>query len=115
MDFAPRFLNGIYPFSGSGLDKPIALDAKLAYTVPADRRSQLIYLRAGNSTAELIVVVLMRDGKPMRYFAVGAKDGIHVPLAVVEDLQPDTKVDVFLAAPEGTAGFVVIDIGLMEI
>ena len=57
----------------------------------------------------------MRDNKPMRYFAVGAKDGIHVPLAVVEDLEPDTKVDVFLAAPVGTAGFVMIDIGLMEV
>ena len=57
----------------------------------------------------------MRDGKPMRYFAVGAKDGIHVPLAVVEDLFPETKVDVFLSAPEGVTGFVMVDIGMMEV
>jgi len=38
-----------------------------------------------------------------------------VPLAVVEDLFPDTKLEIFFAAPEGSAGTVVLDIGLMEI
>jgi assimilatory nitrate reductase catalytic subunit len=115
MDTAPRFLNGIYAFTGAGLDKPMALDAKLSYLVPGDKRSQLIYLRAGNSSAELMTLVLMRDGKPMRYFPIGAKSSVHVPLAVVEDLFPETKVDVFLSAPEGVTGYAVIDIGLMEV
>ncbi len=115
MDTAPRFLNGIYAFTGAGLDKPMSLDAKLTYMVPGDKRSQLIYLRAGNSSTDLITLVLMRDGKPMRYFPVGAKSGVHVPLAVVEDLFPETKLDVYLAAPEGVTGFAVIDIGLMEV
>jgi hypothetical protein len=34
---------------------------------------------------------------------------------VVEDLFPETKLDVYLAAPEGVTGFAVIDIGLMEV
>ena len=38
-----------------------------------------------------------------------------MPLAVVEDLFPDTKLEIFFAAPEGAAGTVVLDIGLMEI
>ncbi len=73
MEAAPRFLQGVFAFKGSGFDKPTALDGKLAYTVPSDKRAQLIYLRAGNSSAELIYLLLMRDGKPMRYFPVGAK------------------------------------------
>ena len=43
----------------------------------------------------------MRDGKPMRIFPIGAKAAMHVPLAVVEDLMPDSKVEVFVAAPAG--------------
>jgi hypothetical protein len=30
MEAAPRFLQGVFAFKGSGLDKPTALDAKLA-------------------------------------------------------------------------------------
>jgi hypothetical protein len=75
----------------------------------------LIYLRAGNSSPELIALILMREGKPMRYFPVGARSDTHVPLAVVEDLEPDTKLEVFIVAPAGVAGAVVLDIGLLEI
>jgi hypothetical protein len=51
----------------------------------------------------------------MRYFPIGAKAVTHVPLAVVEDLFPETKLEIFFAAPEGMAGMLVLDIGLMEI
>ena len=43
MEAAPRFLQGVFPFTGGGLDKPAPLDGKLAYTVPPDKRAQLIY------------------------------------------------------------------------
>ncbi|WP_371821932.1 hypothetical protein [Skermanella sp. TT6] len=115
MDSTPRFLNGVFDFEGRGLSRPAELDPALAYTVPADKRAQLIYLRAGNSLNELVYLVLTKDGAPMRYFPIGAKDAVHVPLAVVEDLFPETRVEVFLAAPEGQAGTLVLDIGLIEI
>ena len=115
MEATPRFLNGVYAFQGSGYDKAMAVSDKLAYTVPSDKRAQLIYLRAGNTSAELIYLALMRDGKPMRYFPIGAKCGEHVPLAVVEDLFPETKLEVMLAAPSGATGHLVLDIGLLEI
>ena len=83
--------------------------------MPGDKRAQLIYFRAGNSCAEMVCVVLMRDGQPMRYFPIAAKGAEHVPLAVVEDLSPDTKLDVFICAPQGVQGTVVVDIGLLEI
>jgi hypothetical protein len=115
MDAMPRFMNGVFPFQGFGYEKPTALSDKLVYAVPADKRAQLIYLRAGNSCGELIYLTLTRDGKPMRYFPIGAKCSEHVPLAVVEDLFPDTKLELLVAAPAGASGHLVIDIGLLEV
>ena len=111
----PQFLQGVYAFVGEGYEKLAPLSDRLVYSVPGDKRSQLIYLRAGNSSGELIYVVLMRDGVPMRYFPLGAKAAEHIPLAVVEDLYPETRLDVFFAAPAGATGSIVIDIGLLEI
>jgi hypothetical protein len=113
IESSPRFLQGIFPFTGAGYAAPKSLG--LTYTVPSDKRCQAIYLRAGNSCAEMVALVLLRDGKPMRYFPVGAKGDSHVALAVVEDLEPDQKLEVMLAAPEGVAGTMVLDLGLMEI
>ena len=63
----------------------------------------------------MITVVLMRDGKLMRYFPIGAKASEHVQLAVVEDLQPETKLELMILAPEGASGTVIVDLGLVEI
>ena len=115
METTPKFLNGAYAFLGQGLDKPAPLDPPLTYTVSADKRSQMIYIRAGNSIDEMIAVHLVYGGKPFRSFPVGAKASIHVSLAVVEDLQPDSKLDALVAAPSGLKGYVVLDIGFMEI
>ena len=111
----PIFLQGLYPFEGAGLETPVAFNPEITYTVPTDKRSQLVYFRGGNSSAEMIYVLFKRDGKPMRYFPIGAKDAMHVSLAVVEDLQPDTVLEVLIAAPKGITGAVLLDIGLMEI
>ncbi|MBV9312172.1 MAG: molybdopterin oxidoreductase [Pseudonocardia sp.] len=111
----PVFLQGSYSFEGAGLDKPALLHPNLAYTVPAGITTQPLYFRGGNSTDELVTVVLARDGAPMRYFPVGARAGVHVPLAVVEDLEEGTVLELHLAAPEGLAGTVVVDLGLVEV
>jgi hypothetical protein len=111
----PRFMSGAFVFQGIGYDKPRLLDPSLVYTVPADKRAQLIYLRVGNSTSELAFVSIMQGDKAMRTFPVGAKAAMHVPLAVVEDLEPDTVIQVFYGAAEGVAGTLVLDIGLIEI
>ena len=108
-DSIPKFLNGVFSFVGAGYEKPSLLSDKLTYSVPPDKRTQLIYFRGGNSSDE------MRDGAPMRYFAVGARAGTHVPLAVVEDLCPETKLELLFGAPAGATGYVVIDVGLVEI
>jgi hypothetical protein len=111
----PQFLQGTYPFVGAGYEKLGPLSDKLVYRVPSDKRTQLIYLRAGNSCTEMVYLVLMRDGQPMRYFPITAKGAEHVPLAVVEDIFPETRLEVFFAAPSGAEGTLVIDIGMLEI
>jgi hypothetical protein len=111
----PRFINGLYFYEGRGLDTPAPLGPSACYTVPGDKRAQLIYLRAGNSSAELVYLQLMRDGKVMRYFPIGARASIHVPLSVVEDIFPQSKIELLLAAPKGTTGALVLDVGLLEV
>jgi hypothetical protein len=115
MNSTPSFIFGVFPFEGRGLDTPGTLGPKASYTVPADKRAQFIYLRAGNSSDELIYLALMREGKVMRYFPIGAKASVHVPLAVVEDVFPETKLELWLGAAKGCSGTLVLDVGLMEI
>jgi len=114
MHSRPRFLQGAFPFAGARLDSPDKLDGGLSYKVPADRRAPLVYFRGGNSTDELICVSLVRDGESMRLFPLGARAGTHVALRVVEDLQPGTEIEIHVAAPEGTSGTAIVDVGLVE-
>jgi len=111
----PRFLQGAFEFEGNGLDKPALLDDSLRYVVPAGAVTQPVYFRGGNSADEMVSVVLFRDGKPMRYFPIAARGATHVALRVVEDLLGDTVLELFLAAPAGCTGTVVVDLGLVEI
>jgi assimilatory nitrate reductase catalytic subunit len=115
MTSIPRFLQGVVSFTGLGLEKPILLDPAFRYVVPPGVQTQPVYLRAGNSTGELICLVLVADGRPIRYFPIGAKADMHVPLRVVEDLDSDTVLEVHLSAPDGLSGTVVVDLGLVEV
>jgi len=60
-------------------------------------------------------VILQRDGAPMRYFPIGGRASVHVPLRVIEDLPPETRIELLLAAPAGLAGMVVVDVGIVEL
>lgn len=117
IESTPRVITGIFSFEGFGYGRPVPLGSgvPVSYTVPSDRRAQLIYFRAGNSCDEMIGLILSRNGSVMRMFPLGAKAAVHVPLAVVEDLMPETKLDVLIAAPDGIKGTVLLDMGLVEI
>ena len=115
MQSTSRFLQGVFPFEGKGIESPVPIDAALAYTVPAGVITQPVYFRGGNTSSELVCVVLMRDGAPMRYFPIGAKSDVHVPLRVVEDLDSGTVVELHIAAPAEVSGSVVVDLGLVEV
>jgi assimilatory nitrate reductase catalytic subunit len=108
------FLQGIYPFEGAGLDKPAPIAAELAHVVPDGVVNQTLYFRGGNSSSELVTVVLMRDGVPMRYFPIGAKGDVHVPLRVVEDIEGGSVIELQLVAELGVVGSVVVDLGMVE-
>ena len=114
MHSTPRFVQGVVPFEGKGLDQPAPIGLP-GYVVPPGVTAQAVYFRGGNSAGELISLVLMRDGTPMRYFPIGARSDVHVPLRVVEDLDSGTAVELWLAAPAGVTGTVVVDLGLVEV
>ena len=58
-------------------------------------------------------LTLLRDGKPMRLFPIGAQASVNVPLRVVEDIDADVTLELVLAAPDGASGQVVIDFGMV--
>jgi hypothetical protein len=115
MTETPRFIQGVYGFRGAGLAQPRPLQPAATYKVPFDKRAQLIYLRAGNSSEQMIYLALMRGKKPFRYFPIAAKGAVHVQLAIVEDIDPESELELTLGAPEGVEGSVLIDLGLLEI
>jgi hypothetical protein len=108
------FLQGIFPFDGAGLEKPMPIHSQLSHYVPDGVINQTLYFRGGNSSPELITVVLMRDGIPMRYFPIGAKSDVHVPLRVVEDIEGGSLIELRLLADTGVSGSVVVDLGMVE-
>jgi assimilatory nitrate reductase catalytic subunit len=111
----PRFLQGVFPFEGQGLEKAVPVDESLRYVVPLGSQAQALYFRGGNSGDELVTVVLLRDGVPMRYFPIGARSGTHVQLAVVEDLDGGTVIELHAAARAGATATLVVDFGLVEV
>jgi assimilatory nitrate reductase catalytic subunit len=111
----PRFLQGVFPFQGQGMEKPTVISSALRYAVPDGVVAQALYFRGGNSSEELITVVLLREGVPMRYFPIGAKGDVHVPLRVVEDLPAGTVLELQVSAPDGLSGTIVVDLGLVEV
>lgn len=115
MASTPHFLQGVFAFTGSGLAKPAPIDPVLSYVVPSGLTAQPLYFRGGNSSGELVSVTLMRDGSPMRIFPIGARGAVNVPLRVVQDVDPDSTLELLLAAPEGCTGEVVIDFGMVLI
>jgi hypothetical protein len=111
----PRFIQGVFSFEGRGLERGEPLRPEIVYQAPRDRRVQLIYFRGGNSSSELVCLVLRQNERPLRYFPIGAKSAVHVPLAIVEDVAPEARIDLLISAPEGLRGSVVIDMGLVEV
>jgi hypothetical protein len=111
----PAFIQGVYSYRGAGLACPIAFEPPVTYTVPVDKRAQTVYFRAGNASPKMIYLVLTRNGAPMRFFPVGAEGAVHVALAVVKDLEPESRMEILVAAPKGVETAVVLDIGFLEI
>ena len=112
---SPKFMQGVFTFRGAGLAQAVPLEPAATYKVAFDKRAQLIYLRAGNSSSDMIYLALMKNKRAMRYFPIGAKGAIHVPLAIVEDIDPETEIGLYAGAPEGTQCSLLVDVGLVEI
>ncbi len=110
----PRFFQGVYPFAGRGFFEVGPLNDALCYVVPVGTKAEVIYVRAGNLSDDLIYLALCVNGLPVRYFPVGPKADFHVPLSISESYPAGTKIEVGFAAPRGLSGAVVVDVGLLE-
>lgn len=110
----PRFLQGVFPFAGRGFFEVGPLNDALCYVVPAAAKAEVIYVRAGNLSDDLIYLALCINSQPVRYFPVGPKADFHVPLSITESYPAGARIEVGFAAPRGLSGAVVVDIGLLE-
>ena len=111
----PRFLQGVFPFVGHGLFQVGVLDESLGYTVPPHTEAEVLYVRLGSSADDLVYVVLLADDRPIRYFPVGPRSDVHVPLALIEGHPAPTRLSVGYAAPSGVSGTLIVDVGIVEV
>ncbi len=109
----PVFLQGVFPFIGCGLLEPSLLHPDLCYTVPPQQVARLIYFRAGNASDGLIYLSVVANGRVRRFFPISPQGATHVPLAIREGIDGETRVEIHLAAPAGVLGTVIVDAGLV--
>ncbi len=61
----------------------------------------------------MVNVTLLENGKVMRYFPVATGSSTHVPIFIVDEIRPGTKVSVSAAGE--TSGTLVLGIGILEV
>ena len=96
---AARFLQGVYPFAGRGVFDLGPLHDDLCYTVPPGAAAEIVYVRAGNLSDDILYLALSVNGRPIRYFPVGPKADFHVPLAIVETYPAGSRIEVVPRRP----------------
>jgi assimilatory nitrate reductase catalytic subunit len=62
----------------------------------------------------MLNITLLQNDKVMRYVPVAAGSAMHVPLAIVDELQPGTEISIAVAAEEGS-GTLILDVGILEV
>ncbi len=111
----PRFLHGVYPFVGRGVYELSPLSDSLSFTVPQHRTVETPYVRAGNSSDDLIYLAISANGSPVHYYPLGPRSDIDIAPSIGETHSAGTRLDICFAAPRGLAGSVIVDVGLVEI
>lgn len=111
----PVLLQGVFPFAGRGVQEARPINEELSYTVPEGHAAEVLYVRAGNHSDDLIYLTLMVDAKAVRYLPIGPKAHIHIPLVIVDPHPAGSVIEIGLGAPRGIAGSVVVDVGIFEI
>lgn len=111
MAYTTVLLQTITDFKGDGLGEPQPLEP--SYTVPQGCTAGVQYFRAGSTSEGLVNVTLLQNGGTMRYLPVAAGGAIHVPLSIVDELQPGTEISATVAAE--SPGTLVLDVGILEV
>jgi hypothetical protein len=105
-------MRGVFPFAGRGLHEPLSVDAGLRYTVPAGSVARAVCFHVVNRSDDMVCVVVVCDGSPMRYFPVAAQAEAEIPPRAVEDLRGGSTLELQVAAPKGRAGSLAVDLSL---
>ena len=70
MKTTSRFLQGIYPFEGHGLSKPVPIDPALTYTVPPGVTGQALYYVGSADLAHKVLAVAEEQGAARASYAL---------------------------------------------
>src|SRR5258708_4049693 len=97
-------LRGVFAFEGKGLHEPFPVDAGLRYTVPGGSVARAVRFRVVNRSDDMVCVVLVCDGSPMRYFPVASQAEVEIPPRAVEDLRGGSTLELQVAAPRERTG-----------
>jgi hypothetical protein len=111
----PQFIQGTFPFIGAGITERIPLSHEAEYLVPEGCQAEVLYVRAGNHSNEIIYLTLCANSRPIRYFPLGKSEAMHIPLAIIEPHDAGTKLTIEISAVRGESGVVILDIGLLEV
>lgn len=111
----PRFIQGIFPFIGAGITERLSLAQEAEYLVPKDCQAEVLYLRAGNHSQEIVYLTLCADSRAIRYFPLGKGGAMHIPLAIIEAHPAGTCLSLQISAVRGESGVVILDLGLLEV
>jgi hypothetical protein len=109
--FPGRFLQGVFPFIGKGIFESVP-DSSLDVTVCKGMQAQVLDVRSGNHSEDLIDLTLTSNGTPIRHFPVGPQGALHIPMLIQEPRPAGTKLSYFLAAARGVSGTVIVDVGI---
>ena len=111
---AARFLQGVYPFAGRGVFDLGPLHDDLCYTVPPGAAAEVVYVRAGNLSDDILYLALSVNGSPHPLLPGRAEGGLSRPPRHRRDLPAGSRIEVCLAAPRGLTGTIVVDVGIVE-
>jgi RNA polymerase sigma factor (sigma-70 family) len=108
----PIFLQGVFAFEATGLNKPELLSPKLSYTVPKGCVAGLRYLRVGVQCDSLVCISTFVNGDLHRLIPVAANSTVHISLAIVEPLIAGSQIEIHVASD--SPGTAIIDAGCLQ-
>ena len=95
---------------GEGIDS--SQDLNLTYGASQGCTAGVPYVRAGNTTEGMINITVLKTARRCATCPSRPRT-MHVPLAIVDELQPGTEISIAAAAE--ASGKLILDVGILEV